>query len=342
MVLTLLTSMQWFYGPLWGSTLLLCDKRQVQRRGEPKRCLKWADVHARQLELLEVLRRNAMHPAVGEVHVIVGEAEPVQRFLRQLPWYQRRGHAMVHLAEVRKRPSFRTYMEYISRHLTGRTVVLTNQDIFLDDGWRGLAQRLPASTAYFVSRYHRRVAYDAHHSVAAGEALRYFNASDLPPSGAASGWLTPRRATAAADVGKRLCDMTTSSFRMWRRSLCSTLNFGSYDAYVLRLPTPLSAPVLDVFDFPQNAWGGENVFLYILQRALQLRVTNPCLALQAVHLHCELPTTFGARIVGDQRLGKKLVATTVQKKLRALGLEREAMRPEDIGKLTLNITDSLD
>ena len=61
-----------------------------------------------------------------------------------------------------------------------------------------------------------------------------------------------------------------------------------------------------------RAAGGENVFLYILQRALKLRVTNPCLTLQAVHLHCELPTTFGARMVGDQRLGKKLVATVAR------------------------------
>ena len=132
--LTLVTTMQWFYGPTWGSTLVLCGNLAPK---EP--CVRLADVHARQLELLEALRRNALHPAVSEVHVLVGEAPPVERLLARLGWYQERGKSVVRLVGVSVRPSFRTYLEYISTSLRGRTIVLTNQDVFLAGGWGKLA-----------------------------------------------------------------------------------------------------------------------------------------------------------------------------------------------------------
>mmetsp|Transcript_13646 Transcript_13646/g.31365 ORF Transcript_13646/g.31365 Transcript_13646/m.31365 type:complete len:94 (+) Transcript_13646:609-890(+) len=87
-----------------------------------------------------------------------------------------------------------------------------------------------------------------------------------------------------------------------------------------------------------RSWGGENVFLYILLEALHFRAANPCLTLQAVHVHCELPSTFGARALGDQRLGKKLVATRVQEKMRRMGMTL-TMTPQQIGTLTLNVTE---
>eukprot|EP00966_Prymnesium_polylepis_P135232 3125866-Prymnesium_polylepis.1 len=58
--LVVLTTMQWFYGPTWGSTLKVC------RSGGPTVCVRWDEVHARQMELTEVLRRNLVHPNVDE------------------------------------------------------------------------------------------------------------------------------------------------------------------------------------------------------------------------------------------------------------------------------------
>ena len=62
----------------------------------------------------------------------------------------------------------------------------------------------------------------------------------------------------------------------------------------------------------QNAWGGENTFLYILREAFGLRAYNPCLSLRVVHMHCALPTAFGVHVVGDKRLGKREISSRVQ------------------------------
>ena len=123
-----------------------------------------------------------------------------------------------------------------------------------------------------------------------------------------------------------------------RRSLCTARenNFGSYDAYALRLETALTRSQLDVFDYPQNAWGGENIFLYILHEMLGLRATNPCLTLVGVHMHCELPSSFGPSKVGDKRRGKKDVAVAVQAKMKKLGLTI-TLPPEKLGTLALRV-----
>ncbi len=111
--LVVLTNMQWFYGPTWGRTLNICT-----RPGSNRNCAQWDELHSRQLELLEVLRRNAAHPAVAEVHVLVGEADPIRSLVQQLPWHARHGcklrlvqasagHAHAHTPHVRAhvRPS---------------------------------------------------------------------------------------------------------------------------------------------------------------------------------------------------------------------------------------------
>ena len=49
------------------------------------------------------------------------------RLLERMPWYERRGKQVVKLVEIGMRPSFKSYVEYISRELVGHTVVLTNQ-----------------------------------------------------------------------------------------------------------------------------------------------------------------------------------------------------------------------
>ena len=150
--LTVLTTLQWFFGPTWGSTLRTCGRGQ---KSSP-RCVQAEEVQARQLELIEVLRRNALHPAVGEVHVLVAEAPPVRRLLQSLPWYAQGGNATVRLVQIGERPTFRSYMNYLSAALVGRVVVFTNQDVFLaGDGWHRLPAALPPKTTFFLSRHPR-------------------------------------------------------------------------------------------------------------------------------------------------------------------------------------------
>ena len=352
-----LTNMQWFYGPTWGRTLRVCERLSpLARRGG---CAKEAEVRARQLELIEVLRRNAVHSAVAEVHVLLGEAEPVRRFLARLPWYERHACKLT-LVETGTRPRFVDYMRHLSSSaLLGKTVVLTNQDVLLADGpWAALPTVLPPKTALFLSRYHVRYTYDVGHSLTAGTAEGLFNATVGSDRGRlvsqASAFLGPTathiatrlRGLAAQGVPplnrgtreyltgrargarhglhdevstRRVCDMTTPRFAVWRRSLCTPANFGSFDAYVLRLEKPLSPQELDLFDYPQNAWGGENLFLFLVRTALGHAAANPCKSLQAVHVHCELPTEFGVLKVGDKRLGKREIVERAKAKMRQMG-----------------------
>lgn len=331
--LVVLSNMQWFYGATWAPKNACGDDRRSNRRHRQQqlqqlrhangRCTPWSDLQARQLELIEVLRRNVVHAAVAEVHVLVGESAPVQRYLSRLPWYERVGRCKLHLIETQRRPGFRDYMAQLSGPLLGRTVVFTNQDVLLADGpWASLPTALPPRTAFFLSRYHTRYTYDTQHSSAVGVAEGLFNASLSRPT------------------HRRVCDMTTSRFAVWRRSLCTPSNFGSYDAYVLRVERRLSEAELDLFDYPQNAWGGENVFLYLVRAALGMTAANPCLSLQTFHVHCELPTEFGVIKVGDRRLGKKEIIERARSKLLRLG-KVEAASPEYIngaGTLRLNVT----
>lgn len=323
--ISVVTNMVWMYGATWGPTLRLCCDGQRTRNCAAKDCVTWTQAHARQLELVEVLRRNVVHDAVADVHVLLGEVDPVRRYLARLPWFERHGACKLRLVEIAgQRPSFKHYMQYISTSLLGRSVVLVNQDIFLAEGWERLPRMLaPPRTALLLSRYHRRVAYSTRHSAAAAWAEGLFNAS--PPARGALG-------------GARTCDMTGGNMAVWKRSLCTARehNFGSYDAYAMRLVAPLTAGQLDVFDYPQNAWGGENIFLYILQEMLGLRMSNPCLTLVGVHMHCELPSSFGPSKVGDKRRGKKDVAVAVQAKMKKLGLTI-TLPPEKLGTLALRV-----
>ena len=45
---------------------------------------------------------------------------------------------------------------------------------------------------------------------------------------------------------------------------------------VLTLTRQLSVDELDLFGFPQNTWGGENMLIYLLSAVLGLAVHNPC------------------------------------------------------------------
>ena len=326
--LTVVTNMQWFYGATWGRTVRHCDLIPVRQRAAG--CAQRAEIINRQLELIEVLRRNAMHPSVAEVHVLVGEAEPIRRFLDHLPWHARFG-CKIHLVETHSRPRFSDYVQYMSNVLRNRPVAFTNQDIFLEGiGWEFVPRTLGPNQAYFLSRYHTRQHYDVQHSMAAGSEEGIFNTS-MSRSSVGRLVYGDRREP-------RTCDMTSGRFAVWRRSLCSPSNFGSYDAYVLRFNRELSDAEIDLFNYPQNSWGGENLFLFLVQRALNMHVTNPCMTLRAVHMHCELPTSFGVLKVGDQRLGKRDIILRAQHKLRRMGSAAADMSPDVIGKLALNVT----
>ena len=344
-----LTNMQWFYGPTWGSTLRLCEQLAAPRQlhgheaasfQRTHGCAWSTEVHARQLELIEVLRRNAAHPAVAEVHVLVGEAEPVRQFLRRLPWHTEHG-CKVHLVATGRRPSFRDYLAHVATHLLGRVVAITNQDVMLDSGpWETLAAVLPPRTALFLSRYHERVVYDVASGVAAGTAEGIFNGSSALLRSRGRGGLGGQLSLfpSRAPSSRRVCDMSAPRFSLWRRSLCTPDNFGSYDAYVVRLMRAPSSGVLDLFAYPQNAWGGENLFLFLVQHALRMSTANPCLDLRTVHVHCELATAFGVQKVGDRRQGKREISDRARAKLRALGMHRAAASPADVGGLRLNVT----
>lgn len=333
-----LTNMQWFYGPTWGSTIKLCG-RGAPRQRQGNDCARWPDLHRRQLELIEVLRRNVVHPSVADVHVVVGEAPPVEALLRRLPWWPTHG-CKVRLIATGRRPTFRDYMVQLTTPpLLGRPVVLTNQDIFLaGTGWQRLGALLTPGRALMLSRHHERVAYDPAPTIDAAEACGLFNRSALPrrpaPRSAmqrlwpgATGKGARHAAAAAGTAGtasaasarEAVCDMSTAQYGMWRRSTCYEGNFGAFDAYALRLRAPLSAAELTLFDYPQNAWGGENAFLYLIRQLLRLEVRNPCLTLKVVHAHCELPNSFGPQKVGDRRLGKRDVVEKIQAGLRRLG-----------------------
>jgi hypothetical protein len=351
--LVVLTNMQWFYGATWGSTVRFCDLPALRgRKGPTSDCAGRAEVHERQLELIEVLRRNVLHSAVAEVHVVVGEASPVSSFLSRLPWYQRMG-CKVRLVETGTRPSFRTYMELISGPLLGKTVVLTNQDVFLGGStrmWRAVPHALARRSAFFLSRYHRREEYTVQNSIAASIAAGIFNSSMHAGNSqrTATGRHSSARDHRSVGIGHmfatghnpywRMCDMTQSRFSMWRRSLCSSANFGSYDAYVLRLEVPLSAELLDLFNYPQNAWGGENLFLFLIVQALGMEASNPCLDVQAVHMHCQLASSFGAPKVGERRLSKRDIIQRSLAKLHKLGHPSASVSYVDIGKMALKVT----
>lgn len=327
--LNVLTNMQWMYGATWGSTLRRCDQLSKRERGDG--CAQEDEVRARQLELVEVLRRNVVNPAVAEVHVLVGEAEPVRRFLGHLPWFERIG-CKLRLVETGTRPRFSDYVRQLSGPLRGRTVAFLNQDVFLEGAnWQSVPHTLGPRAAYFLSRYHTREQYDVQHGLAAGAAEGVFNVS----AATRSAFLTAR----SQQRERHVCDMTASRFSVWRRSLCTPINFGSFDAYVMRLDRALSTEEIELFDYPQNAWGGENLFLYLVQRALGLTASNPCLSLRSVHMHCEFATAFGVQRVGDRRLGKREIIERARLKLKRMGNAAAAADAHDkIGDMRLNVT----
>ena len=82
---TIVSSMQWLYGPTWGATLVRCDRQSVEHQKAKKLCISAAQMRARQLELAEVVRRNLEHPAVSAYHLLVNDASEVQEFFRKLP-----------------------------------------------------------------------------------------------------------------------------------------------------------------------------------------------------------------------------------------------------------------
>jgi hypothetical protein len=152
----LVSSMQWLYGATWNKTIVRCEQQTASERLAKRRCVSAASLRARQLELVEVLHRNAVHPAVSSYHLFVHEKPEVRRFLRQLPWY--RQCAGLQLVDIgHKLPTFATYLRYIDATLIKQPVVILNQDIFLEGRqWQALRSVLTSPRqAFALSRYHK-------------------------------------------------------------------------------------------------------------------------------------------------------------------------------------------
>ena len=181
---TIVSSMQWLYGPTWGATLMRCDRQSVEHRKAKKLCISAAQMRARQLELAEVVRRNLEHPAVSAYHLLVNDASEVQEFFRKLPhraaassWGSWGGRARLKLVDMgHTLPTFATYIGYVSTTLPNQTVVILNQDIFLE-GRHWLSLSVPPNQAFALSRYHRRQYY--YDTAESGRAL----SAAVPPSG---------------------------------------------------------------------------------------------------------------------------------------------------------------
>ena len=309
--LVVLTSIQWFYAPTWGTTLVLCHGHKPKPP-----CVQWEQLHARQLELTEVLRRNVLHPLVAEVHVLVGESKPVHEYLQQLPWYRELSPCKrVELVQIRGRPTFASYLAHANTHLRNRLVVLSNQDVFLADGWESLPAMLLPGEAFVLSRYHAPVAYQA------GPGREALTRLNLTQAGAGPDWMLRGRYVPPKVLTSTVTCRMGAAFA---QSTCIERNYGAYDAYVFVLRQRLSEQQLALFDFPQNAWGGENLVVYLFRHGLELRVRNPCRTLRVVHVHCQMRSinTQGAntRVAGDERLTRKKISTKAMQRLASLGV----------------------
>jgi hypothetical protein len=76
------------------------------------------------------------------------------------------------------------------------------------------------------------------------------------------------------------CDMSR------RRGYCKHGYIGVHDAYIFVMTKRLTATVLSELDYPMNAYGAENVFLWVLRTKLHMKLRNPCEQLRNYHLHC--------------------------------------------------------
>jgi len=137
----------------------------------------------------------------------------------------------VQLVQLSQRPTFADYMRYLGDRLLGRTVVLVNMDVFIAEGWLGTkSPLLPPNTAFFLSRYHRRVDYGVGEST---NALRIvLNASARAAPASLGGAM---HASIRTDVKTRSCDLRAAAHAAWHRCSCVPENFGD---------TPLPCPTL--------------------------------------------------------------------------------------------------
>ena len=244
--LTLLTTFQWFGGRTWGCL---------------EHCKFSSTLFSRQLELTHVLSRNALHPSVAAIHILVGELGPVWDFLQSLAWFKQVG-SKVCLYEIGKRPTFADFFDYASNHLQGRTVVLLNQDIFLRTSTPSF--EVAAGEGYFMARY------------AATKSEGFYNVMES-------------RKALQARVGNMSSIRSTYHFPCISESphsTCSGDYWGSLDIYAFALSRPLPSSLLKLLDFPMNAVGGENTLVLVCRHVFNWTLLNPCPHFAFVHLHC--------------------------------------------------------
>ncbi|CAH1796520.1 unnamed protein product [Owenia fusiformis] len=69
------------------------------------------------------------------------------------------------------------------------------------------------------------------------------------------------------------------------RNYCDSY-LGAHDTYMLYLGTPFTPKAMSLLDFPMNAYGAENVLMYVIREFMHYKLMNPCKVLKIYHHHC--------------------------------------------------------
>jgi hypothetical protein len=115
------------------------------------------DVWKRQKELIEVLRRNAIHSNVYKLHILLGEHEPVQLLLSNRTNWYKMYESKILCSVLKRRPHFSDFLKYMYENINDKLpIILVNQDVFLSSK----IPRLDGITSsYFLSRTHHKYSY---------------------------------------------------------------------------------------------------------------------------------------------------------------------------------------
>ena len=88
-------------------------------------------IEARQMEVLNVLQENLLHPMIERIHMLVWDKETAD-YIRSL--YLKNSERLI-LQVVGKDVGLKEQLLYASKCLTNRIIVITNQDNKLGKGW---------------------------------------------------------------------------------------------------------------------------------------------------------------------------------------------------------------
>ena len=226
------------------------------------------DIEERQREYHYALARTLLHPAVGEVHLLLNDtAADVPALLRGLAELCDLPAPLLEKLRVRGVGRLPTYGKLIAHAngalAPGAAALVLNSDTYpVGRGWGDL--RAPhlaprergGEVLYMLSRYTPR----------------------CPPGGVG----------AAAPRGGR------DRWRGWSKpEMCMDMGRrGSADALLFRVPTPARVAE-DLRGIPTHYWGAENRAAAAFARAGYGRIYNPCNQLALWHRHCSGVRTAG-------------------------------------------------